>query len=272
MSVFDKQIHASEFKLRLLLTDGCNLSCPFCLNDYQAKPEPGKESYLDTGLAMIAIMAYCDTVTQDKRQVYFSGGEPTTHRDLPHLIRMANAMGCRTVVNTNGQFSEDVEIGLFEASEIHFGVYRKSPLLADRITRLGGTAQCVYSREFPYVNHEFIQFYLSRGIPVKVFGDMRNGAEGYEEFAEWLAKDFNSKALTFRFAGIQENRGSACEGCQRRCVTLKAAWVFPNGTLSHCPQLMPKAKVWKIGPHIGEWVEAMSVIERSHRVTQGGLT
>ena len=39
MSLFNKLIHQDEFRLRILMTDGCNKNCSFCLNDFQKKPE-----------------------------------------------------------------------------------------------------------------------------------------------------------------------------------------------------------------------------------------
>jgi len=39
-----------------------------------------------------------------------------------------------------------------------------------------------------------------------------------------------------RFTGQQLNRGKACLGCKKECVTLKALWYFPDGSSSTCPQ------------------------------------
>ncbi|MFW6272886.1 MAG: hypothetical protein ACOC2U_03805 [bacterium] len=48
----DKQIHANEFKLRILVTNDCNKSCKFCLNDFQPKPLPRNEKYICTTSAL----------------------------------------------------------------------------------------------------------------------------------------------------------------------------------------------------------------------------
>ena len=265
INLFDRQIHVNEFKLRLLLTNGCNKKCEFCLNDFQPKPD-GNPLYLDTGLALLAIASYSLLLeTKYPLQVYFSGGEPTLHRDLPVLIKTARNNSCRVTLNTNGTFPNFLEQPLAAVNCLHFGVYEKSPALRERICRLRGSIQCVYSTRDPYVDFDFVNYYLQYGLPIKIFGDLREDTKPYEEFAMAVAKRFPDAPITFRFTGTQENRGIGCYNCDRYCVTLKGAWVFPDGGVSHCPQKY-KGEVYYPGPHATAWVAALDAIQHAHKV------
>jgi len=157
--MIDKQIHRDELKLRLLMTNGCNLNCSFCLNDFQPKP-CDKPLYLQASVARHAIDAYCRSVDGVyPPQVYFSGGEPTTHEDLIELTAYAKSKGCRVTINTNGHLPDYMESRL-SYDEIHFGTYRISHRHAERVRRMGGSIQCVYSLRNPYVDEAFLTFYL----------------------------------------------------------------------------------------------------------------
>jgi len=261
-NLFDKQIHVDEFKLRLLLTNGCNYNCLFCLNDFQNKPE-GDPEFLSTVIANDAIFAYSFCANGYPLQVYFSGGEPTLHPHLPDLISFAKNQKCRVTLNTNGSFSDELEERLSSVDCMHFGVYKKDLKLAQRIKRMKGNVQCVYSKNYPYVDFDFLKYYLNFGLEVKIFGDLHEDPKYYEKFATEVVKEFPNAPLSFRFIGIQENRGIGCHNCDRYCVTLKGAWVFPNGNVSHCPQ---KCQGIIYSPkNIMEWKDAMKGIEKSHR-------
>jgi hypothetical protein len=122
-------------------------------------------------------------------------------------------------------------------------------------------------------------------LPVKVFGDLKEDPEAYETFARDLTVQANDYfrpqtfaggkiPLSFRFIGVQENRGIGCSNCDRYCVTLKGAWVFPTGGVSHCPQKCegivydPDMVFCGMGPSEAqetEWMIALQEIERLHR-------
>jgi len=233
--VIDRQIHANELKLRLLLTNYCNLNCPFCLNDFQEKGS----TFLDTSIAEMAIAEYCNAFQGVyPLQVYYSGGEPSQHPNLSYLMKIASSLGCYVTLNTNGRFSNKIEDELTKyANQVHFGTYKKSIEHALRIKRMKGTLQCIFSTRYPYVNEQFIDFYAKYDIPIKIFRDFfEDGYDRYEQMAEDLVKRFPEIQLSFRHTGIQENRGPGCDNCQKTCITLKAAWIFPNGGTSPCPQ------------------------------------
>jgi len=262
MSPFDKQIHADEFKLRILMTDGCNKSCGFCLNDFQPKPK-NEPTFINRTFVYPAIRAYAN-LFRDRYplQVYFSGGEPTLHPNLVELVEWAKGYDCRVTLNTNGSFSNELEAQLGSVDCMHFGVYSVDENLAHRIQRMKGTVQCVYSQRFPYVDFQFLSFYLDYGLPIKVFGDLFEDPAGYAAFAEKVVHQFPGADLQFRFIGLQENRGIGCNNCDRYCVTLKGAWIFPDGTTSHCPQ---KCKGEVYDPSYSQWPEVLQKIEQLHK-------
>lgn len=271
--VFNKQIHAEEFKLRILLTNTCTKSprCSFCWNDFQPVPSSqSTEQYIDTRMAMLIILAYCKQVEgKYPLQIYFSGGEPTLHKDIVPLIQVAKVNGARVTLNTNGDFGKHLEdrmIGILDC--IHFGVYNKDKALADKIRRMKGSVQCVYSKSNPYVDEDFIRFYLEQGLSIKVFGDLRENPSEYEAFAGYLKGKFPDKPLDFRFIGIQTNRGSGCFGCEKTCVTLKAAWVFPNGSIAACPQLEYKTIP---GANMEELEKEINLAMEFHKVHRHGV-
>jgi len=260
----DKQIHADEIKLRLLMTDGCNLNCAFCLNDFQPKPE-GNPLFLDSIIAGSAIEEYASFFEERyPLQVYFSGGEPTLHPDLVGLMDHARSFGCRVTLNTNGKFPDFLESDLvMVADNIHFGTYKKDENHAERVKRMGGLVQGIY----PYADEDFVEFYSSYGLPIKIFRDFYDRNNGYETFAQKVSERFPDADLSFRHTGIQENRGPGCDGCDKRCVTLKAAWVFPDGGSSPCPQLHMHPKVY-LRSH-EEWSEYFRDVERYHKRENG---
>lgn len=269
--MFDKQVHASEFKLRILVTDGCNYTCKFCLNDFQPKPS-ARPKFLDKDTCIDAINAYTHTV-KDKypAQVYFSGGEPTLHPRILEMMVYAKYMNCRVTLNTNGSFSDELEkrflLTIFKADCFHISAYEKCEELAERAVRIGVTntsIQCVYSNAHPYVDSDFLEFYMKYELPIKIFGNMNEDPKEYEAFAKYITKVYPYYSLSFRFIGVQENRGQGCSGCKNRCVTLKAAWVFPDGGVSFCPQRELGHTVY-YPQNFEEWVFAIHCIEEQHR-------
>ncbi len=261
-TIIDKQIHAEELKLRILMTNGCNQKCSFCLNDFQPKPENGKMQFLDFNIAKTAIKQYANSFEgKYPLQVYFSGGEPTLHPDLISLIKFAKSFNCRVTLNTNGRFPNYLESKLVSFSDvIHFGTYKKSTEHAEKVSRMKGLIQCIY----PYMDESFIEFYSSYDLPIKVFRDFYSIPDEYPAFAKEMKKKFPNADLSFRHTGIQENRGPGCDGCKKTCVTLKAAWIFPDGGSSPCPQFYKHQEDYPKNPE--EWSKYFKEVESFHKI------
>jgi len=261
--ILDKQIHANELKLRILMTDGCTKfpRCSFCLNDFQPKPEIEKMKFLNSATAKTAIKQYSDSFRgKYPLQVYFSGGEPTMHLKLIDLMSFAKSLDCRVTLNTNGDFSESLEADLILFSdEIHFGTYEINKNHAEKVKRMEGTIQTVYKD----IDESFIKFYSSYNIPIKVFQDFYDNSNDYVNFAKELIEKFPKSKLSFRYTGVQENRGPGCDDCNKKCCTLKAAWIFPDGGSSPCPQLHNR-KLFYLKDST-EWSKYFDEVEQFHR-------
>jgi hypothetical protein len=82
---------------------------------------------------------------------------------------------------------------------------------------------------------ELVTYYLYRDIPVKLFADFY-AVDRDKVFDKIKEVMIQFPEVSSRFTGKQINRGAACAGCKKDCVTLKALWYFPDGTASTCPQ------------------------------------
>ena len=249
--LFDKSKHQDEFRLRILMTDGCNKNCSFCLNDFQEKPK-GKPKFVPPSDAHGAIVAYCEFMRQMKMQpvVTFSGGEPGIHPRIHEIIPTAKRHGAFVKVVTNGtalyltQLKKHVDCW-------HVSVTGKNEQLIEFLETNPGynvQIQNVLVRDSKYIGRKYfplrepwqlIKFYGSRGFPIKLwvnFFESSQDKKGTEATIEGLVNMFPDYEIKSRFTGKQENRGEACRGCTIPCVTLKALWVFADGSASTCPQ------------------------------------
>lgn len=237
--MFDKQIHKDDFKLRLLLTNKCNKACKHCLNDFQPK---GRDM-LDPVRAYELIRPYCMFMRRKGLipKVEFSGGEPGLHPFLGDMLVYAKQYGAFTKVNTNGLALRKSLPGLVDCW--HVGVNSVDTELLRKIEKVKGQAQYVvtYDRVL-YDLWNIVGHY--KNVPLKLFMDFNaeeqeaSVIETYIDYAIELHPDAKT-----RFVGIQENRGKLCQGCKKKCITLKALWVFPNGSISLCPQ--GEKRIWK---------------------------
>ena len=125
---------------------------------------------------------------------------------------------------------------------------------------MGGLIQCIYT----HIDQSFIEFYLRYGLPIKIFEDFNNVFGEYVKFAREMIQKFPSANLSFRYTGIQENRGPGCNGCEKICCTLKGAWIFPDGGTSPCPQLYKYKKHYPQNKE--EWIDYLKEVEAFHKI------
>lgn len=264
MSLFDKNTHRDEFRLRILMTDGCNKNCSFCLNDFQPKPK-GKPRFLELNDARKAITAYCDFMHQKGMQpiITFSGGEPGIHPRIHDILPIARKHGAFVKVATNGtalyltQLKDFVDCWHVSVTRLNFELVEFLDANLDYNVQI----QLVLYYNAPAV----LDLYGKRGLTIKLWGNFFHTPEQKEEdrkTIENLAKQFPEYKIISRFTGKQENRGEGCKGCTIPCVTLKALWVFPDGTVSTCPQGYRKR--WKPG----SWLRAMQHAYEAHKVKE----
>ena len=237
--MFDKQIHKNEFRLRILLTNKCDKDCGFCLNDFQPKKPV---HYLNPFFYLDCLRAYGQFMRSIKETsiVTFSGGEPGLHPMLELFLSHARHYCDVVKVVTNGRalnprfckFVDCWHVGVTDKDESVLRFKQN----ADNIT-----AQIVVTEQESIDSLiDLVWYYDRAGIQVKLFTDFYSeNQEALADKVKWLAESFTEK-IEVRFTGVQENRGKACEGCTQRCVTLKALWVFPDGSSSTCPQGLVK--------------------------------
>jgi organic radical activating enzyme len=249
--LFDKKIHRDEFRLRVLMTNGCNKNCPFCLNDFQEKPKD-KPRFVDVNTAWKAITTYCAFMHHKKQQpiVTFSGGEPGIHPRIYEILRTARSHGAFVKVVTNGTALYLTELRDF-VDCWHVSVTKPNHELVDFLDYNPG-----YNIQIQHVLHfntpNVIDLYGKRGYTIKIWTDFFNSDEQREKdrkTIDGLVKHYSKYDIISRWTGVQENRGKACEGCTKKCVTLKALWMFPDGSVSTCPQGV-KAKITPITENV----------------------
>jgi len=276
-AVFDKSIHRDEFRLRILMTDGCNKNCSFCLNDFQPKPR-GKPEFIDAAFAAQLISVYCHKMELIGKQpiVTFSGGEPGIHPKIHTIVRYAKRRGAVVKVVTNG-----TALYLTPLKEFvdcwHVSVTKKDENLIEFLeTNPGYNVQIQHvlirgheflgRKYFPLREpYELIKFYGPKRLPIKLwvdFFDSKEDKKSTEGAIIGLVSLFPDYEIKSRFAGRQENRGIACRGCERDCVTLKALWAFPDNTVSVCPQgVHPRIGDGPYGWMMGAMKKALEVHE-----------
>jgi|GEM_PF-4250843 len=233
--MIDKNIHKDEFRLRILLTNECNKNCHFCLNDFQSKRPPQYVSPMDTVDCLRAYGTFMKSIKKPSI-VTFSGGEPGLHPWLDFILRHARYYCDVVKVVTNGMALNPDRIHYVDCW--HVGVTDKDERVIDFLQHSENiTVQIVVTEQRRHDDFtSLINYYHREDIKVKLFADFNsNDQEFMAEKVDSLVHHFSDGVLT-RYTGKQTNRGPACKGCKKRCVTLKALWMFPDGSSSTCPQ------------------------------------
>jgi len=232
----NKQIHRDEFRLRILTTNQCNQNCSYCLNDFQPK-EP--KLYIDSDKAISVIREYIRfmKIIQQTSIITFSGGEPGIHPDLKRMVIEASQADIVKIVTNGTAYRKDLDeyvtdwhIGLNILDKKQQSIYYFAPHKT--------TIQIVVTDETPFdILSSVVQIYNGETIlehlkmkKVKLFTDF------YSKNTERLNQMISQLPVESRFTGIQKNRGQVCLHCTKKCVTLKALWMFPDNTVSTCPQ------------------------------------
>ena len=263
--MYDKLIHKNEFRLRILLTNECNKECVFCLNDFQPK-EP--IAYANTSDIMDCLRAY-GSFMKDKSIVTFSGGEPGIHTDLRYMLKSAK-LHCEIVkVVTNGTALRPDLVEF--VNEWHIGVTHKNREIRCFLQNSKNImVQIVVTDNMTVASlADLVLFYRKDEIPIKLFVDFNSiNKPQLESKIENVINMFGNGVCT-RFTGRQTNRGKACSGCKKECVTLKALWVFPDGSATTCPQGVAEYFDRNSG-----WDEIVKKAYNTHRerdTAQGGV-
>jgi len=131
--LFDRQHRLIEY-LRVSVTDRCNYRCTYCVPDGVAHASRDDQLSFDEITALVACFARLGV-----RRLRLTGGEPTVRRDLPALVRHANAAGLYSNLITSGVLLDAAALaGLVEAGleHVQISIQDSDPANGDRIAGL----------------------------------------------------------------------------------------------------------------------------------------
>ncbi len=121
-------------KLRVKLTDRCNMSCPFCHAEGSPAASDVSLGDLSFTTSLRTLRKYCDTV-------HLTGGEPTLHRDLPRILHFLKESGYKIAITTNGLFCLEAFLPcLTDLDYVNVSLHSLSP---DYLSRFHGSMRHV---------------------------------------------------------------------------------------------------------------------------------
>jgi hypothetical protein len=175
--------------------------------------------------------------------VTISGGEPGLH---PYLLDMVTFISGRRILVTNGLAvrRKDINVPLLNnLHEIHIGIDNipdNEFLNFMQPFPLKIVFQYVLTQQFEWAKLiDIVESLRGKNYVFKIFQDFnapRSFDSTYRAVLKYMNDNYSDMDIQGRFTGVQVNRGVGCLNCGRRCITLKALWLFPDGTVSPCPQ------------------------------------
>jgi molybdenum cofactor biosynthesis enzyme MoaA len=186
-------------KIRLKLTDWCNLECPFCHSEGAAGAN--EISLDDPGLieSLRYLRSYYD-------YIHLTGGEPTSYRHLDEVVEMAHSLDFKVAMTSNGLFNlAKVQKAALRLEYINISFHTISPAYFDSFVKSAGTSQ----RIIDTVSNNIAA--LSGTIPLRI-NTVISGSQNEQhlefvhEFAERhslplkLVPDWRSAESSRRFA------------------------------------------------------------------------
>jgi molybdenum cofactor biosynthesis enzyme MoaA len=186
-------------KIRLKLTDWCNLECPFCHSE-------GAAGANDIDMGDLSLLESLRHLRPYYDYIHLTGGEPTSYRHLDEAVEMARSLDFKIAMTSNGLFNlkrvqgiaarlEYINISFHTISPSYFESFVKSPgssariidAVAGNIIGLAGTVplriNTVISGSRNEQHLEFVhEFAEHHSLPLKLVPDWRSN-EASKKFA-----------------------------------------------------------------------------------------
>ena len=124
-------------KLRLKLTDFCNLQCPFCHSEGAAGAD-------DLSVTDTTLVSSLKRLRSHYEYVHFTGGEPTSYRHFNEMVALTQSLGYKRAITSNGLFNvsnlesalrsfEYINISFHTLNPDYFSSFFRAPHRTDRV-------------------------------------------------------------------------------------------------------------------------------------------
>ncbi len=191
-------------KIRLKLTDFCNLQCPFCHSE-------GAVGANDVDVDDRVLLDALSRLRESFDAVHLTGGEPTSYHDLDRIVALLRSLDYKIAITSNGLFNvrrvsralalcEYVNISFHTLTPGYFEAFVRTPAKSARTIDVI-TSNVDEIREMLPVRfntvisgakdeqqlrsvHEFAE---SRGIPLKLVPDWRSNHDSKRYAHTYLA-------------------------------------------------------------------------------------
>jgi len=121
-------------KIRLKLTDWCNLECPFCHSE-------GAAGANDINVSDPTLLESLRYLRRHYDYVHLTGGEPTSYRHLDEAVHMARSLDFKVAMTSNGLFNLKRVQGIAAHLEyINISFHTISPAYFDSFVKSAGTS------------------------------------------------------------------------------------------------------------------------------------
>ncbi|MBM3295778.1 MAG: radical SAM protein, partial [Candidatus Aminicenantes bacterium] len=126
-----KNVRFRNDRLRLKLTDQCNLRCPFCHYEGARKTAPASPDDPLLGRTLRRLKNHY-------RIVWLTGGEPTLYENLPEMIGLIRDLGYEADMTSNGVFDLDrVGDSLARLGWLNISFHSLSPVYVRKLVPRG---------------------------------------------------------------------------------------------------------------------------------------